>query len=252
MADYERVLTALGAVPAGARPKTILAGDENQEPGYYQTDPLSNMVRALKARQLDIEEKAKKQMEKAQKKADMYKTLREAGYDPTSAYEATQKDQFPDMAGGNDVGNKTSREKILAKIEKNETLSSGEQQVYDETIKHGSADNFASAVKAGINDIKSGKRKRNDVIKSLYEDYPEKTSNIQTLRKQLINKTNVVKPGSAGYINPDFNIAFDRKKTAAVGSKIQTEEDLEELKSMKKEYEAAGVDVDFIINNFGG
>ena len=42
------MLADLGAVPAGAQPKTILAGDENQEPGYYQTDPLSNMNRELK------------------------------------------------------------------------------------------------------------------------------------------------------------------------------------------------------------
>lgn len=136
MAEYERVLAALGAVPSGARPKTILAGDENQEAGYYQTDPLSNLVRVLKARKLDIEDKAKKQMEAAQKKADMYKTLREAGYDKRAAYEAIEKNQFPKIPGGEDVGNKTSREKILAKISRGEALTSGEQQLYDETIKH--------------------------------------------------------------------------------------------------------------------
>ena len=44
----QEILAGLGAVPAGAHPKTILLGDENQHPGYYQTDPLSNLNRELK------------------------------------------------------------------------------------------------------------------------------------------------------------------------------------------------------------
>jgi hypothetical protein len=140
MAEYERILATLGAVPAGTKPKTILAGDENQEPGYYQTDPLSNLVRTLKKRKLDIEDKLKKEQEATQKKIDMYKTLRESGYDPKSAYDAVKKNQFPELPGTDEVGKKTSRERILAKIAKGETLTTGEQQVYDDTIKHKETD----------------------------------------------------------------------------------------------------------------
>jgi hypothetical protein len=103
MAEYDtsaRILMALGAVPKGMQPKTILAGDENQEPGYYQTDPLSNLVRTLKKKQLDIEDATKKKQEAAAKKFDMYKTLREAGYDSKSAHEAVMKGLFPEEAGG--------------------------------------------------------------------------------------------------------------------------------------------------------
>jgi len=168
MAEAERILAALGAVPLGAHPKTILAGHANQEPGYYQTDPLSNLVRTLKARTLDIEAEAKKKMETAQKKADMYKTLREAGYDPKSAYEAVTKNQFPDISGGPDVGKKTVREKILDKIGRGETLSSGEQQIYDETIKHQQEDSLDSV----IGETDAQKKTREDILDKIARGTP--------------------------------------------------------------------------------
>jgi tRNA splicing endonuclease len=120
MAEAERILAALGAVPKGAAPKTILAGDENQEPGYYQTDPLSNLVRTLKKRQLEIDDALKKKQEATQKKTDMYKTLREAGYDPKSAYEAVIKGEFPLEAGGESLKEqqgKAGLEKTVAQTE---------------------------------------------------------------------------------------------------------------------------------------
>jgi hypothetical protein len=186
MPEFERVLAGLGAVPAGARPKTILAGDENQEAGYYQTDPLSNLVRALKARKLDIEDKAKKQMEASQKKADMYKTLREAGYEPAAAYEAIQKNKFPEIPGGEDVGKKTSREKILAKISKGETLTDGEQQLYDETIKHKPQEDLLGDAIAG-NETENQTKMRDQILDKIARGTPL-SSGEQKIYDEVIKK----------------------------------------------------------------
>jgi hypothetical protein len=96
MAEFERVLAAMGAVPAGTRPKTISAG---QEPSYDQTGSLTNLLGVLKTMQIEKDDRIKKKQEAVAKKADMYKTLREAGYDPKSAYEAVIKGNFPTEAG---------------------------------------------------------------------------------------------------------------------------------------------------------
>lgn len=190
MAEYERILAALGAVPAGARPKTILAGDENQEPGYYQTDPLSNIARTLKARKLEIDAELKKKQEATQKKADMYKTLREAGYDPKSAYEAVVKGNLP-VPGpeDNSLPKKSSREKILDKIAKGETLSTGEQQVYDETIKHkeegGSLDEAISGVSSG--ETPTQKKMREQILDKIARGTPL-TPGEQKIYDEVIKK----------------------------------------------------------------
>lgn len=135
MAEAERILAALGAVPAGAIPKTILAGDANQEPGYYQTDPLSNLVRTLATQKLTIQDKLKKKQEAAQKKADMYKTLREAGYEPKAAYEAVTKATLTEPGKEDFSLKKTVKERIMDKIAKGEDLLPGEQTIYNDVIK---------------------------------------------------------------------------------------------------------------------
>jgi len=163
MADFERILAAMGAVPSGTRPKTILAGDENQEPGYYATDPLSNIVRVLKKRQLDIEATQKKQQEAAQKKADMYKTLRDAGYEPKKAYEAVAKNQFPEPGKEDFSLKKSPRDIILDKMSKGQVLTEGEQKVYDETIQHKEED-VANPTQVKMRDQILGKISRGEAL----------------------------------------------------------------------------------------
>lgn len=137
MAEFERIMAAMGAVPAGARPKQVI--EDGGEPGYYSTDPLSQLTRIIKANQLQIQDKLQKQQEASKKQADMYKTLREAGYDPKSAYEAVINNKLtpPGAEADTSLGDnkKNQREKILDKIAKGQTLTTGEQQVYDDTIK---------------------------------------------------------------------------------------------------------------------
>lgn len=156
----------MGAVPSGAKAKTILAGDENQEPGYYQTDPMANMARGLnKFLQQQAAEEEKRQ-KRLKDQFDMYKTLRDSGYDSKSAHEAIQKNEFPSGMPG--VSTREQKEKlelektqaeidkiktdidspksgvlqgkILNKIMNDETLTAGEQKIYDETIKHKGSD----------------------------------------------------------------------------------------------------------------
>lgn len=135
MAEFERVLAALGAVPAGSAQKVVLPGTD-QEPGYNATDPFSSLVRTIKNNQAQIDADIKKRQEEEKHKADMYKTLREAGYDPKSAYEAVLKGKLT-PPGPEDTPLKQSlRDKILDKIAKGIALDPGEQKVYDETIKH--------------------------------------------------------------------------------------------------------------------
>jgi hypothetical protein len=137
MADIERMLAAMGAVPSGTTPKTIFMDQADQEPQYAQTDPLSMLVRTLKAKQIESDAAIKKKQEAAEKKADHYKTLREAGYNPQDAYKAVMAgDLLPPGEIDTSLQKKTTREKILDKISKGEILTVGEQQVYDDTIKH--------------------------------------------------------------------------------------------------------------------
>lgn len=131
----DQILAAMGAVPAGAQPKTIIT-DQNgeQTAGYYDTSSMGNLLRTLKTQQLKVEADQKKKMEALQKQADMYKTLREAGYDPKAAYEAVNNHKLT-AGGSDDFLNKDPKEKILAKMSRGETLTAGEQKIYDDTIK---------------------------------------------------------------------------------------------------------------------
>lgn len=94
----EQLLAALGAVPKGMTPKTILNGSE---PGYYQTGHLENLFRAIDKFKFDQEQEQQKRMLDMQNKATLYKTLRESGYSPSAATKAVneQSSRFqPDQA----------------------------------------------------------------------------------------------------------------------------------------------------------
>ncbi|MBI5150867.1 MAG: hypothetical protein HZA28_08895 [Candidatus Omnitrophica bacterium] len=81
-----------GAVPAGVRPKTIL--EPGGEPGYYQTDPLSNAVRGLEKFQQEQQKKEERKQETLKNQTAIYQSLIEAGYDQQTAYEAAIKNEF--------------------------------------------------------------------------------------------------------------------------------------------------------------
>jgi len=133
MSESARILAAMGAVPAGVQPKTIT--EENGEPGNYDISTLGRVIRVLNQQKLKVEADAQKKMETAKKKMDMYKTLRDAGYDSKSAYESVIKNEMK-VPGEEDFSSiKSPTERILNKMSKGIALTAGEQQVYDETIK---------------------------------------------------------------------------------------------------------------------
>jgi len=152
-----------GYVPTGVKPKTIKAGGGKAD--YYDTSTLGRVLEAMmKQKQkaaADLEEKQKGM----EKKADMYKTLRESGYSTQNAYEAVMKAQYPKEGPTEKSKFETEREKseaetikikadgvtlpktklqasIMQKIMLDEELTAGEQKIYDETIK-GKGDELA-------------------------------------------------------------------------------------------------------------
>lgn len=160
MAWYDGLLQQ-GYVPDGAAP-TIQQGVDESTTGRL-LGALNNYQEKIKT------DNADKQKE-ITNKLDMYKTLRDAGYDPQKAYDAVHSDKFvwPDKApdatptdklkaaqadamkakadyyknlgGANDpnaIPNNTKALtfKILSKLSNGETLLPGEQQVYNDYIK---------------------------------------------------------------------------------------------------------------------
>ena len=161
-----------GAVMAGSKPKTILADDSGggSAPGFFDTSQGGNMLRALEEYQVRTQMQAEKEMKKVSNRADMYKTLRDSGYEPRSAYDAVLNNEFPKEPGGKSgkedkdeavVGKlkaQTEREeattkkiekqtsvitrsgsdlkkKIMDKVAAGDDLTPGEQKVYDEVIR---------------------------------------------------------------------------------------------------------------------
>jgi hypothetical protein len=135
MSDSTRILAAMGAVPAGVQPKTV--AEEGGEPGNYDISTLGRVIRVLNQQKLKVEAETQKKMETVKKKMDMYKTLRDSGYDAKSAYESVIKNEMKAPGDNEDFSSiKSPTERILNKMSKGIALSSGEQKVYDETIKH--------------------------------------------------------------------------------------------------------------------
>lgn len=134
MAWYDALLEQ-GYVPAGVKPKVIT--EPGGTPGNYQTDKLSTMLRGLEKFQKEEKAKEEERQKKLSKQVDMYKTLRDAGYEPNKAYEAVMKGiELPQPDAEDRTIPRTQREKIIDKIARGEALSAGEQKVYDETIRH--------------------------------------------------------------------------------------------------------------------
>lgn len=82
----------------GMKPEVQSMGGGSVAVNWSPTESQSGfgrMVQTLSV-MLESQRKAEEQrQEKMKKQADMYKTLRESGYDPKSAYDAVQKNQLP-------------------------------------------------------------------------------------------------------------------------------------------------------------
>lgn len=97
MAYNEDTLLKMGFVPKGARPRTVdpygnpITESGSQNIARNLGNILNSVYGAIEMRQKQEQQK----MEKLKKQADMYKVLRDSGYDPKSAYQAIQKNQIP-------------------------------------------------------------------------------------------------------------------------------------------------------------
>ncbi len=147
----------------------------------------------------------------------MYKTLRDAGYEPKRAYDAVMSGQMPEEAGGDTpkeqetaakigVANATTekikaqtekvktqpgpalRQRIIEKVAKGEDLTPGEQKVYDEVIrKYGQ--------KSDLSTVLENKAVKIDQSKT--EDYVPMIN--PAGQKKLVPKANVEKAKSRGW-----------------------------------------------------
>lgn len=204
-----------GAVMAGATPKTILADGSGpgSEPGYYDTSPLGNLLRRVEQMQAESKIKQQEQQKKINNRIDTYKTLRDAGYDPKKAYEAVIANDFPSEPGG-----ETSQEKkdqatidytkkktdilptstksklhsdIQQKVANGETLTPGEQRIYDEVIrKYGNKSDLSEVVNS--NKEKAGTAKKTTPGKMVPMINPAG-------QKKLVPAENVERAKAAGW-----------------------------------------------------
>lgn len=162
MSAVDALLQA-GYTPAG--------GPTNVVP-VQGTDPLALMNQGLAAYQAQYKADQVAQQKEMGRKLDMYKTLRDSGYQPADAYNAVIKNKMPEVAGGltdkekkiqaqtaninaaaglrkaqtlkvnaeTNVVNLAPNQKaltlkILTKIAGGQKLTTGEQKVYDEVIR---------------------------------------------------------------------------------------------------------------------
>lgn len=86
-----------GFVPSGAKPK--VRDPITGEASYQSSNIPGRMLKALVVYQQEQQAMVQRRMEDAKKRSDMYKTLRDAGYDPKRAHKAVVEMQFPTEEG---------------------------------------------------------------------------------------------------------------------------------------------------------
>lgn len=107
----ENALFQMGYVPQGQPGKTII---NNGDPGYQQTDHLSNLARAIDNHKFEKEQEQQKNMDLQMKKMSMYKTLRDSGYTSDSATNIVNGSDFSKY----NPGPSKADEKLNADLEK--------------------------------------------------------------------------------------------------------------------------------------
>lgn len=212
-----------GSVMAGRKPRTVTESGDIVD--NYDTSTMGSINRAMQAYIVEAQIKKEKQQKKVKDQSDMYKTLRDAGYEPKKAYEAVMKGEFPDEAstGESKVDLETVkikaqteqvqaqtekikkttevitrpsaklREEIIQKIANDEALTVGEQKIYDEVIrKYGE--------KSDLETVLRGKKEAADVAAAGTSGKDEFVPMLDPLgRKKLVPKGNVDKAQKKGW-----------------------------------------------------
>jgi hypothetical protein len=123
---YMETMIGLGATPKGFT--------------QPQVDPEIDAFQKSMAKIIAQEEEHQaKVLEKKKTKFDMYKTLREAGYDSYRAWKAVREGMEMPEPPSEDVSlpakATTIEDKIKKKVAEGEALTSGEKKIYDDTIR---------------------------------------------------------------------------------------------------------------------
>lgn len=132
------------------------------ETGYEETSTLGRIAQNISGFLLKQRQEEEKRQKEMNKKLEMYKTLREAGYDPGRAHKAVQEMKFPAEAAAESIKEQQAKaelektrvetekikkdmltpskgkglqSRIMEKIANDEELTPGEQKIYDEVIK---------------------------------------------------------------------------------------------------------------------
>uniref|UniRef100_A0A6M3IVG9 Uncharacterized protein n=1 Tax=viral metagenome TaxID=1070528 RepID=A0A6M3IVG9_9ZZZZ len=224
---YVEELMKQGYVPEGQTPKTILP--EGGDPGNYDTGPMANVARALEKMRFKFQQDQETKIKKIEKKSDMYKTLREAGYEPKRAFDAVSKLEFPTEMPGETPAEKekkidlqqkelnlkrTGKEiektgmeiekiqseintpnrtrltaRVLNKIANEEMLTPGEQKLYDETIKHKTGSDLDSILNDTTTDEGTNLARTKERILAKIADDEKLTVGEQKIYDEVIAKS---------------------------------------------------------------
>lgn len=98
-----------GFVPKGAEPRRI---SPDGSVTAFQPSKANRVAAVLTQVLQQAQANEKQRQEKLAKQFDMYKVLRDAGYDTKSAAEAVRKNQFPDAPGGESLEEQEKRASI--------------------------------------------------------------------------------------------------------------------------------------------
>ena len=234
-------LLEMGYTPQGMPRRTI--DTDTGQMGFEDKSTLGTLTKSLQKFMLMQQKEQERLQKEAQRKFDMYKTLREAGYDSQSAFESAQKGTFPARHGGESM--KMEQEKAALAKTKAETK-------YIEEGKQGS--NLTVTFRQDVNRARTGEIDWEE----LEDAYPDKIDTINKIKKQVtkVSQAPSFKTGTGGLISRMKSFFSTRQAeitptTQKVIDNIKTEADLEELKKNRKDYEANGVDVRAILEYFG-
>lgn len=146
---YMDVMMQMGAVPKGFKPIP-----KEGTPSELFEKSMQKII----AQEEDI---INRDLEKKKKKFDMYKTLRESGYDSYRAFKAVQSGvEMPEpLAEDTPLPERTTKkvptleESIKTKVAEGQDLTAGEQKLYNDTIKRAKSNSGSLAeILAGEDD----------------------------------------------------------------------------------------------------
>jgi hypothetical protein len=199
----------------GTEPKTIVNGGE---PQYYDTSATAQLMRGLsgymKLKQAELE----RQQKEMQRKADMYKTLRDAGYEPERAYKSVISNKLIEPGG------ESSLEEQKKKVEIEKTKAQTE-------YFRKRANKPDTEVKVSFDEALIKTRDGEMDWEELEDKFPRKRKEIKELQKQFTPAKESPKFRKGYGIEAFYsnNVAKMTPKAQNMINQIKTQADLEQF-----------------------